>query len=123
MSRGIPWDSLKYELRAYAGLLSLFQRGLDQLSVSRCLLLGCFQFFKKDGRVLERSRSPAGSECARGHVFQQRELADTATEDDFFETEFEEVPDFPDFFAEMLSADAWRLVDHGRLLFEARSAH
>ena len=82
-------------------------------------------------RVLERScfRSPAGSERAREHAFPRLGLADPAPGDEFPEMEYEEGPDFSEICAETLSADAWRLVDHGHfvrdediLLLEARSA-
>ena len=109
MSRGIPWDSLKCELRAYAGLLSLFE---GDWSNWWCPEVSCSDAPQKKrpfasrtahvslvachGRVLERSRfrSSARSERAGEHAFQQLGLADTATEDEFFETQFGKVPDF-----------------------------
>ena len=66
---------------------------------------------------------PGGREGAREHAFQQLGLADTATEDEYSEMEYEEVQDFPDICAEMLSADAGRFVrDEDILPLEARSA-
>ena len=141
MSRGLPWDSLKCELRAFAGLLSLFKA--DQLVVSRSLQLGCFQ--KEDGRLRHARHMSLSS---RVMVVFWNALASAVRpavsvpgstlsnnwgsptlEDEFFETEFEEVPDFPEICAEMLSADVWRLVHHSRfvrdediLRLEARSA-
>ena len=79
----------------------------------------------RHGRVLERSRfrSPAGSECAREHASQQLGLADPAPEDEFHENvEYEEVPDFPEMCADLLSADAWHLVDYGRFVREEDNA-
>ena len=81
--------------------------------------------------VFQRSRfrGSAGSERAWEHAFQQLGFADLAPGDEFPEMECEEVPDFPEICAELLSVDAWRLVDNGRfvrdetiLLLETRSA-
>ena len=83
------------------------------------------------GRVLERScfRGRAGSERAQEHAFQHLELAGQAPEDESHEMEYEEVPDFPEICAELLSVDAWHLVDYGHfvldedtMLLETRSA-
>ena len=56
------------------------------------------------------------------------ELADPAPGGEFPEMEHEEVPDLPNICADLLSVDAWRLVDSGRfvgdeniLLLETRS--
>ena len=107
----------------------------------RSLLLGCFKervvfrfapvsLVARHGRVLERFRfrSPAGSERAPEHAFQQLGLTDSASENEFSEMEFEGVSDFFEICAEMLSVYAWRLVDYGRFvrdedisLLEARS--
>ena len=114
MSRGIPWDPLKCELRAYAGLISwfsgayrwnAFKKGWSFASRTALVSL-----VSRHGRVLERSCfcSPAGSERAREDAFQQLALADTATEGEFSEMKFEEVPNFLEFCAERLSVDSYR---------------
>ena len=85
----------------------------------------------RNGRVLGRFhfRGAASRQRALEHAFQQLGFADTATEDLFSEVEFEEFPDFSEICAEVLSVDAWRLVDDGRFVrdedilpLEARSA-
>ena len=85
----------------------------------------------RHGRVLERSRfcGRAANERALELDFQQLGLAVRALEDELFETEFQEVPDFPEICADLFSVDAWHLVDYGRfvrvediLLLETRSA-
>ena len=93
MSRGIPCDSEMSTLSIRWSIVSL-QRGLDQLLVSRSLLLGCFKkgwsFASRTahvslvachGRVLERSRfrSTAGSERAGRARLPTSGVADTAT--------------------------------------------
>ena len=137
MPRGTPWDSLTCELRACAGLLPLFK---GDWNYCWCSEVHCSDASKKKvvcvahGNCLSRRASwlsfgtlslpqSGGSEGAREHAFQQLGLADTATEDQYSETEYEEVQDFPDICAEMLSADAGRFVrDEDILPLEARSA-
>ena len=131
---GIPWDSLTCELRAFAGLLPLLKGGLDQPLVPQSLFLGCLPkgcFFAtrtapvspvaRHGRVVDRSRfrGRASSECARKHPFQHLRLADRALAGGFQEMENEEVPDFPEICAELLSVDVWHLVDCGRFVRDA----
>ena len=125
MPRGTPWDSLTCELRACAGLLPLFK---GDWKYCWCSEVYCSDASKKKmvvcvahGTCLSRRASwlsfgthslpqSGGSEGAREHAFQQLGLADTATEDEYSEMEYEEVQDFPDICAEMLSADAGRFV-------------
>ena len=143
MSRGIPWDSLKCVLRAYAGLFSL---STGDWTNCWCPEVYCSDASKKKGRSYA-SRTALSSRVMvvvwdalasavrpavngpRSTLSNKWGLSDTATDDVFFfETELEEIPDVPEICAEMLSADAWRLHD-GRLvrdedilLLEARSA-
>ena len=102
------WDS-----PAYAGLLSLFGEEIGPMvgvlkSIARMLPQKGWSFpsraapvslVARHGRVLARSRfrTPAGSKRAREYALQQVE---------FSEMQFEEVLDFPETCAEMLSVDA-----------------
>ena len=117
MSRGIPWDSLKCEFRAYVGLLSLFKGDWTNCWCPEDYLLGWLpkkvtsrtapvSLVARFGRVLERSRfrSLACSERAWEHAFQQPGLANTC--------------------AEILSVDACRLwsICAGRGYFQSRGS-
>ena len=79
-------------------------------------------------RVLERSRfrGPTGSERAWEHAFQPLGLTHPAPEGELPEIEYEEVSDFPEIGAELLSVDAWHLVDNvvscGTRTFATRNA-
>ena len=140
MSCEIPWDSLKCEISSTRWSTSFLKTRLNQLLVPRSLLLGCLRnrvvlcdahSTPRHGRVLVRSRfrGPAGCERAREHAFQHLELADPAPQDESPEVECEEVPCVLEICAELLSVDAWRLVDYGHFLrdedilpLDARSA-
>ena len=106
MSCRIPWDPLKCELRAHASLVLLIgdwttrwcpevccsnasEKKVKGWSFATCT--APHSLVARSPDVLERSRfrRPVGSERAREHAFQQRELADWVPEEEFHEMEYE----------------------------------
>ena len=88
-------------------------------------------FFARHGRVPERSRfrGPSSSGRAQDHTYRQLGLAESGPADDIPDLEHEQVSNFPDICAELLSVNTWNIVDYSRFMrdedtfpLEARSS-